>query len=172
MVAGPGFRPCDSMPPARHDIDALYRAHGGLVRARIRRFFPEAEADDVLQEVFVRVIEKIESFRGESSTSTWLYQLTTRHCLNRLRDRSRRHALWTESGEMWSAPVTPPSQEARTLLGEIWRDLDEEMALIAIYYHLDQLTRDDVATLVGLSSRTVGYRLEALRKLAEARGQA
>ena len=38
--------------------------------------------------------------------------------------------------------------------------------MIAIYYHLDGLSRDDVAGRVGLSSRTVGYRREALRKLA------
>ncbi len=161
------------MHPDKPDIGDLYRTYGGLVRARIRRFFSDEEADDVLQEVFVRVMDKLDTFRGESSPSTWLYQLTTRHCLNRLRDASRRRSLLDETGPLpWGGPTTAADQEAKTLLGEIWRELDEETAMIAVYYHLDRMTRDDVAALVGLSSRTVGYRLEALRKLAQARAGA
>lgn len=151
----------------RPDIAELYRRHGGLVRARIRRFLPEEEVDDVLQDVFVRAMDRLDGFRGDSSVSTWLYQITTRLCINRLRDGSRRRALWEQIAPTpWIRAVEGADQEARTLLRQIWADIDEESAMIAIYYHLDGLSRDEVAALVGLSSRTVGYRLEALRKLA------
>jgi RNA polymerase sigma-70 factor (ECF subfamily) len=161
------------MDPVTPDIEDLYRSYGGLVRARIRRFFSDDQADDVLQEVFVRVLEKLHTFRGESSPSTWLYQITTRHCLNRVRDSSRRRVLVDDSTDVpWSRPISTADQEAKVLLGELWRDLDEETAAIAVYYYLDRMTRDDVAAMVGLSSRTVGYRLEALRKMAQAKGGA
>lgn len=152
---------------ATPDVAQLYQRYGGLVRARARRFFSEQEADDVVQEVFVKVVEKLDTFRGESSPVTWLYQVTTRHCLNRLRDRSRRTELWDQhDGLWWSSPVTGADQESAALLREIWRELDEETALIAIYYHMDGLSRDEIAPRVGLSPRTVTNRLEALRTRA------
>ncbi len=145
------------------DIEALYRQYGALVRRRIRRFFSDEEADDVLQEVFTRVIVRQASFRGDSAPSTWLYQVTTRHCLNRLRDRSRRDALWTERGGVyWSGPISSADQEARSRLAQAWRDLDDELVTIGIYYHLDGLTHERIAELVGCSRRTVGNRLAEL----------
>ena len=149
------------------DAAQLYLRYGGLVRARARRFFSEQEADDVLQEVFVKVVEKLDTFRGEASPVTWLYQITTRHCLNRLRDSGRRRELWEQNdGTWWSVAVTGADQEAVTLLREIWRELDEETALIAIYYHMDGLSRDEIAPRVGCSPRTVTNRLDALRNRA------
>ena len=147
------------------DVAALYRQYGALVRRRIRRFFSDEEADDVLQEVFTRVIARQGSFRGDSSPATWLYQVTTRHCLNRLRDRGRRQELWVERGDVyWSQPVAPGDQEARSRLAQAWRDMDEELVAVGIYYHLDGLTHERIAELVGCSRRTVGNRLAELHE--------
>jgi RNA polymerase sigma factor (sigma-70 family) len=145
------------------DIAALYRQYGALVRRRIRRFFSDEEADDVLQEVFTRVIVSQASFRGDSAPATWLYQVTTRHCLNRLRDRGRRDELWVERGAVyWSQPVASADQEARARLAQAWRGMDDELVTIGIYYHLDGLTHERIAELVGCSRRTVGNRLAEL----------
>lgn len=150
------------------NIEQLYRDHSGMVRARIRGFFPEQEVEDVLQEVFVRVMERAASFRGESSPSTWLYQITTHHCINRLRDTTRRRALLEEAhAPPWGAARVEADQPRKALLREILAACDEETRAIALYYYLDDYSRDDVAALVGLSSRTVGYRLEALRALVD-----
>lgn len=151
------------------DIDALYRTYGGLVRARIRRFYKDEEAEDVLQEVFLRAMEKLHTFRGDSSPGTWLFQLATRYCLNRLRDAGRRRELFEEQGELWwSRPTSDADQDRKALLHELWRQLDDEVVMIGIYYHLDGMTQDDIATLMGCSRRTVGYRLESLRTAARA----
>ncbi len=147
------------------DVAALYQRYGALVRRRIRRFFPDEEADDVLQEVFTRVLARQGSFRGDSSPSTWLYQVTTRHCLNRLRDSTRRQELWVERGAVyWSQPVAQGDQEARSRLAQAWRDMDEQLVAIGIYYHLDGMTQERIAELVGCSRRTVGNRLAELRE--------
>jgi RNA polymerase sigma factor (sigma-70 family) len=147
------------------DIDALYRQYGALVRRRVRRFFSDEEADDVLQEVFTRVIARQASFRGDSAPATWLYQITTRHCLNRLRDRTRRDELWTErGGAYWSQPVASADQEARARLAQAWREMDDDLVTIGIYYHLDGLTHERIAELLGCSRRTVGNRLAELHE--------
>lgn len=157
---------CPIAPPL--DIHALYTRHGGLVRARVRRFYAGPEADDVVQDIFIRAMEKWHTFRGDSSPATWLYQLTTRHCLNRLRDEKRRQELLADEGAPWWGEATAPArQEATALLGQLWNKLDEEVVMIGIYYHLDGMTRDDIATLLGLSRRTIGYRLTALSEAAQ-----
>ncbi|MEL6347153.1 MAG: sigma-70 family RNA polymerase sigma factor [Myxococcota bacterium] len=156
------------------NIEELYQKYGNVVRRRIRRFYSAEQVDDVLQEVFVRVIDKIDTFRGDSSPVTWLYQLTTRYCLNRLRNEGRRRELREErSGELfWSQPISDAGQESQALLEELWRKLDEDIVMIGIYYHLDGMTHAEIARVVGVSRRTIGNRLTQLEDAARALSQA
>lgn len=160
------------MPASPPEIDALYRRHGGVVLRRIRRFYRDpVESEDVLQEVFVRVMDKLSTFRGDSSMTTWLYQLTTRHCLNRLRNEGRRRELLLQEGGVdWSAPTRDASQEREVLFRSLWKVLDEDLVEIGIYYHLDGMTHDEIARIVGVSRRTVGNRLVELESQAKAAG--
>ena len=156
-------------PISQLDPGELYTRYGGVVLRRIRRFYNQEEALDVLQEVFVRAIEKAPSFRGDCAPTTWLYQLTTRYCLNRLRNEGRRRELWLEQGDLfWSQPVTQPGQEGRALLRELWRSLDEELVMIGIYYFVDGMSHAEIARRVGCSRRTVGNRLDELQRQARA----
>src|SRR5262249_60867747 len=49
-----------------------------------------AEAEDIAQEVFLRVHRSVREFRGDAKLSTWLYAITSRLCLNRLASAERR----------------------------------------------------------------------------------
>ena len=59
-------------------------------------------------------------------------------------------------------------QETVALLGQILRSLDAEQAEVAVYYFIDGMTHAEIARIVGCSERTVGNRLERLRKAARA----
>jgi RNA polymerase sigma-70 factor (ECF subfamily) len=47
----------------------------------------EHEAEDALQEIFIKVFDRVKSYRGDSAFSTWVYRMTTNHCLDILRRR-------------------------------------------------------------------------------------
>lgn len=155
------------MPVPQAEIARLYAAHAARVLRWVRRFSTERDPEELVHEIFVKVIERIEQFRAESSPTTWLYRVTTNHCLNRMRDQSRRATLRREHVDpLWSTAVAPADQEAVAFLGQLFRSLDAELAEVAVYYFIDGMTHAEIARIVGCSERTVGNRIERLRKAA------
>lgn len=149
------------------DLDALYREHGRLVLRRIRKFYRREQAVDVLHEVFARAVEKAHTYRGDAPPLHWLFGLTTRFCLARLRDEKRRRELLDEIGEVpWSRPVSDPSTEARIFLAELWRTVDPELAQIGVHYYVDGMSQADIGALMGVTGRTISNRLQTLTELA------
>jgi RNA polymerase sigma-70 factor (ECF subfamily) len=138
-----------------------------MVLRRALRFFDRAAAEDVASDVFMRVIENIDSFRAASSPATWLYRITTNICINRLRDEKRRRELWREHAPSLVLPPTPTAQpETVAFLRQLWQSLDPELVVIAVHYFADGMTHAEIARLVGCSRRTGGNRLDELRALA------
>ena len=64
-------------------FERLYRTHVARVRTLVSRMLEPDLADEVTQDVFVRVWNKLETFRGESSFSTWLHRVTVNLVLGR-----------------------------------------------------------------------------------------
>jgi RNA polymerase sigma-70 factor, ECF subfamily len=76
------------------DLDAfeiLVRRHTGAVFAHALRFFGDAStADDVVQEVFIKVYRSLDTFNERSRFSTWLYRITRNACIDQVRAGRRR----------------------------------------------------------------------------------
>lgn len=71
-------------------LELLYRRYCSRVyRQAIALVGSEAEAEEVVQEVFLTLYEKAKTFRGDAAFSTWLYRLTLNEALTRLRRRKR-----------------------------------------------------------------------------------
>jgi len=63
--------------------DLVYNTSLGIVQN-------ETEAEDITQDVFIKVFENISSFKGESKLSTWLYRIATTTSLDHLRSKKRK----------------------------------------------------------------------------------
>ncbi|MEM7152885.1 MAG: RNA polymerase sigma factor [Myxococcota bacterium] len=149
------------------DVALLYAQHASRVHRWVLRFCTPTDAEEVVHEIFVKVLERIVQFRNHASPTTWLYRLTTNHCLNRLRDTGRRAELWQEhSATLWSAPVAEADQETVTFLRQFWHGLDDELVEIGVFYFVDGMTHSEIARVVGCSPRTVGNRVQRLQSLA------
>jgi RNA polymerase sigma-70 factor (ECF subfamily) len=143
------------------EAGVLYRKYGPVVYRRCLKLLRDpAEAQDAAQEVFVRALTHLDGLRY-GSPLPWLYEIATRHCLNRLRDAGRRSALQAR-GCGHPLPIDPQVAFAdRDQAGRILAQCDETTARIVVHHLLDGMTQEEVATAVGLSRRTVGVKLQA-----------
>jgi RNA polymerase sigma-70 factor, ECF subfamily len=85
------FQAAPDSPAGREALAALYRRYFEKVaRWSLSLATDRDDASDLAQEVFVRVQERLHSFRGESRFGTWLYTVARRVALNRADSRRRR----------------------------------------------------------------------------------
>ena len=146
------------------DVEALYRRYGDLVLGRCRSLLRnEADAAEACQEVFLRLHRYQDRFRGDASPSTYLYRMTTNHCLNVLRTRRRRPEDPVEDLVVVSDGLLD-TVELRDLLTRILTDEDERTRECVIYHFLDGMTHDEVGELLGISGAAVRKRLGLFRK--------
>jgi RNA polymerase sigma-70 factor (ECF subfamily) len=140
----------------------IYLRYGAVVYRRARRLLgDEQAAKDACHEVFLRVFRSWPELE-RTSPVTWLYKVTTNHCLNVIRDEERHRKLLAaraESGE--TAAET-------TSLSSLLRGFPEELQEIAVYYFVDEMSQDEIARVLGISQRTVSNRIAAFRGLAKA----
>lgn len=157
--------------PDALDIPALYRRYGDLVLGRCRTILRnDADAQDAMQEVFLKLHRFSESFRGESSPSTFLYRVTTTTCLNRIRTRKRRPEDPVE--EMPPLPSTDSVLDTlalRELLDQLLETSDPKTRECLIYHYVDGMTHDEVGEMVSLSGAAVRKRIAAFKSEAQGR---
>ncbi len=145
-------------------LDGLYRRFAPMMFRRCKALLgSEDEARDALHDLFLQVQDRLHTFRESSSLSTWLYRVTTNHCLNRIRNQSNRVRL----NEGLSTPKSydpRPHFERRDLLFSLLKRLDTKDVQIALYRHFDGMTQPEIAEVMEVSERTVRNRLRALEK--------
>jgi RNA polymerase sigma-70 factor, ECF subfamily len=140
----------------------------------------DQDAEDVVQETYVRAFTRLVDFRGESSLSTWL----TRIVLNESRRRHRRHrrlvgleVLDTPSGQRSAqnysstiAPVEDPERAAaqnqiRIVLERAIDGLPEAFRTVFVMREVQGLSTEETASVLGILPQTVKTRLHRARRL-------
>jgi RNA polymerase sigma-70 factor, ECF subfamily len=150
----------------REQVADLYARYGRTVRRRARELLgPGDAADEAAQDVFVRVFRAGGRSPLHPTPTAWLYRITTNLCLNRLRDARRRQVL--VAAKQVDLAATHSTAEVRAIVASILRHVPRDLQDVAIYSLVDELTYDEIARLLGLSRRTVSYRLAAFRDLLE-----
>ena len=157
-----------AIPP----LEALYRKHGAMVLRRARQILRnDADAQEVLHDVFTTLLATPESFGGKCSVTTFLYRITTNQALSLLRKRSTRVRLLQQLAP--TASVEPARSEQLALAAELVQALPEELAQLAIYYYLDEMTQGEIAETMECSRQWVSKLLIRLKDfVADREGQA
>ncbi len=159
---------CRAGDPAA--VETLVRTHQPLVyRLALSMLDDPAEADEAAQEALVAAISRLDSFRGDSSFTTWLYAITLNVCRGRLRKRQVREKLAQTLRAQFRvdlearphAEQVVAEREANEALWRAVRSLDDRLREVVVLRYYHELRLVDVAKAVGVSERTVRARLYA-----------
>ena len=140
----------------------LYEKYGASVYGRCSHILRDRnQAEDAMQDVFAKALVNYASFRAEASPLTWLIKIATHHCLNILRaQRAGWHARFErEAKARQASDPGPQAFEMRELVTQMLALVDQETQAAAIHYHVDEMTLEEVAALLGRSVPTVRKRL-------------
>lgn len=137
------------------------------------------EARDVTQDVFLTVFKSIDSFRGDSKLSTWLYRVAVNHCKNRMKYLDRRsvkkhdeldeirEGAASDGGVIGGRPARPDEaaqgSELEAAVRTALAGLDEEHRELIVLRDLEGLAYEEIVTITGLADGTVKSRLHRAR---------
>jgi RNA polymerase sigma-70 factor (ECF subfamily) len=92
-------------------FERLYRRHVGRMTSLARWLMGHDDIEDVLQEVFIRVWQKLDTYKGQAAFSTWLHRLATNVILRRRQERqtwaARHSGSQLDLATASSGPLTP-----------------------------------------------------------------
>lgn len=162
-------------------FEAIFRQHVSRVyRQAFKLIGNEAETEEVVQEVFLAVHQKVKTFRGESAFSTWLYRLTTNVALSRLRKRKRTKEVllddylprFQEDGHHEVRPVRNwenelhlrlEKQELHRLIREALEELPPLDKAVIVLSDLQGIPNREIGETLGSSIPAVKARLHRAR---------
>jgi RNA polymerase sigma-70 factor (ECF subfamily) len=163
-----------SAPPGTEsNLDAIFREHARYVWRCLRHLgIPDADAEDVCQEVFVTANRRLGDFQGRSSLRTWLYGIALRVASDYRRSAYVRRERATAEPEQAEDPRGGDAHaqaEARQALAALLAVLDAERRTVVVLYEIEGFTMKEVAELVGCPLQTAYSRLYSARtQLADA----
>lgn len=164
---------------------------GQVFRLVARMLGNSAEAEEMTQEIFVQVWKSLDSFRGESKLSTWVFRIAVNLTKNRTKYLSRRHqrshsdiddaeprerhleAQGTTVGEVPRPDQSAVGHQTEALVREAFAALPQEFREILVLRDIEGLPYGEIMAITELAEGTVKSRLHRarseLRALVEAR---
>lgn len=153
------------------DVSRVYEVHAPFVWASLQRLgIRDADLDDVLQEVFVVVHQRIATFDGSSKMTTWLFGICLRVAsAYRRRGFRRNETCIAEPPDHGTAPGASPEEamaeaESRRRLAALLDELDLEKRAVFVMFEIDEMPCEEIAQIVGVPVGTVYSRLHSARK--------
>jgi RNA polymerase sigma-70 factor, ECF subfamily len=154
----------------RHNNQRLYRLARGVLR-------DEAEAEEAVQESYLRAFTHLDGFKGDSTLATWLARIVLNEALGRLRRRHPTVAIddvaeTLAAGAPGLLSPEEPSPEQATARREIRRsiekavdDLPPSFRTVFMMRAMEQMSIEETATCLGIPAETVKTRFHRANKL-------
>lgn len=124
----------------------------------------KAQAQDLAQEIFIKVWQNLEGFRNESSISTWIYRITVNTCLLSLR-KTKTIAISNRLNYIESINDASNHEDKEIKLNQLYRcinKLNKENKSI-ILLELEDLNQKEIAEIMGLSHEAVRVRIHRIK---------
>jgi RNA polymerase sigma-70 factor (ECF subfamily) len=153
----------------------LFQRHKDRIYSIALRYSGDSvAAQDIAQDVFLKLFASIGNFRGESTFETWLFRLVVNCCFDYRRKTKRLAPLVAGVLDLMRAP-------GRTALEEVMRQetnghvksavdtLPPEQRMVVVLRYTEGLSYDEIAEVMGCSAGTIASRLNRVHKVLERR---
>ena len=126
------------------------------------------DAEELTQDIFMKVLHALPGYRGESAFSTWLYRIAYNCAVSKVRKRRLRFSsdetVWERlSGEVPEEEF-PDREERLQALEAALRRLPPEEALLVLMFYREEKSVEELSEITGLSEANVKVRLHRIRK--------
>jgi RNA polymerase sigma-70 factor (ECF subfamily) len=165
-------------PEAWKELLSLYG--GKIYGVALRLLAHEKEAEDVTQEVWIVLSQKLSEFRGEAKLGTWIHRVAANKCLERLRAKKKDKATqsieahlpqfkedghYVEEFTDWSdlPDVNLEHKMVREELERAIKDLPEEYREVLVLRDVEGLSGEEASGLLGLNEATMKTKLHRAR---------
>ena len=177
LSAPPWLEPSRTL--TQEDFETLYDDYVDFVwRSAKRLGVADRHLEDVVQEVFLVVYKKLETFEGRSAVRTWLYGITLHVVRNHRRSKRRKPVNMSEEASIAieNAPISERERpdvavERRQLRATLHRVLDElpdELREVLVMTEIENMSGPEIAAVTGIKTATVYGRLRTARTKFEA----
>ncbi len=147
-----------------------------IYRLALATLHDEQQADGVVQDTFLKLIEHIDRFEARASIGTWLYRVAYHECLGRLRRAKQVPESLDEEFAETAMPMhfvdwqTLPEtllsrQETQSEIQKAIATLPETLRIVFTLRDIDELSTRETATVLGISEAAVKVRLHRARLL-------
>jgi RNA polymerase sigma-70 factor, ECF subfamily len=162
----------------RDAFEALFRKYQGPIYGLVVRLVGSEDAYDLTQEVFLRVLRSLHSFRGDCTFRTWLYTVARHVCYNHCRDEKRRQAIeglfgGGEDGEESAEQQIPDTQmsverivetqELQRVVASILDSMTVEQRLLITLRDFEGMSYEEMTQITELSLVNVKSKLHRAR---------
>jgi RNA polymerase sigma-70 factor (ECF subfamily) len=139
------------------------------------------DAEDIYQEIFIKVFRNLSQFKFKSEFSTWLFRVVVNYCINFRKKRERRYAVSLENGNPGSEEQkalireTATTPEGEILNSELSREIEQALAMLSAkqktvfvlrHYHGHKLK--EISKIMGCSEGTIkNYLFRATQRMQQ-----
>jgi RNA polymerase sigma-70 factor (ECF subfamily) len=153
------------------DVASIHRQHAEFVWLTLQRLgVRDADVEDALQEVFVVVHKRLNSFDGAARVTTWLFGICLRVAsayrrkAHRRREESVARMPEVATPDERSPEETAVTRQAQARLLAALDDMDLDKRAIFVMFEIDELPCEEIAEMLSLPVGTVYSRLHAARQ--------
>ena len=148
-------------------FERLYRNNLPKVHSLVRRMTAGRDADELTQDVFVRVWQKLGSFRGDSAFGTWLHRLAVNVVIERFRTEATRRSRHIDGEDVFATLAAAPTRS-----GDLAMDFETALEKlpdgareIFVLHDVEGYKHHEIASMLEISSGTSKAQLHRARMI-------
>jgi len=147
-------------------FESIYRAHAERMKSIAYHHLGNiADAEDAVQETFLKIHRAAGSYTGEAAFSTWLYRILINTCYDVMRRRHRRpREAPIDDVVVLTRAASNVDDAKRLMLARLLRELPEQRRTVFVLFEIEGLSHAEIAGIVGISEANSKWILFSTKK--------